>query len=158
MKAAGLTRCPGGAFPNRLCGAVGAALVSGRVGTAGRAFALVFGALGIFGQRREADWAVLLAAPQFGVRRAPILRKVRPLLFVWFQFSGLQNACKSIYAVALPGVGGRELSRRMVHKMPTTITAAIVSEEAMRLRPKPPTSCGLVRVSPSVAPRGRVST
>ncbi len=48
--------------------------------------------------------------------------------------------------------------RSPVTMTPITIATAITSEESMRLRLKPPWSNGLVRVSPSVAPSGRVST
>src|SRR3569832_1607971 len=47
-------------------------------------------------------------------------------------------------------------ARCPVSRMHTTIAAAIVNEDEMRLRSSPPLSCGFVRISPSVAPSGRV--
>src|SRR5439155_22260826 len=45
-----------------------------------------------------------------------------------------------------------------IEMIPTTMTAAIVSEEVIRPSARPPSAWGLVNVSPRVAPRGRVKT
>jgi hypothetical protein len=50
------------------------------------------------------------------------------------------------------------LSWRHVHATITAMAAAITSDVVMRPIPKPPSGCGFVSVSPSVAPRGRVRT
>lgn len=48
--------------------------------------------------------------------------------------------------------------RLIVSAITTTITTAIVSDDAIVLSASPPAAWGLVSVSPSVAPSGRVST
>ena len=54
------------------------------------------------------------------------------------------------------GVGVRGLRRLGAARTNTTITAPITIEAAIRPDSNPPCAWGLVRVSPSVAPRGRV--
>src|ERR1700737_5446152 len=56
------------------------------------------------------------------------------------------------------GSGIPRRSHLDVRTIPTTMPAAMTSEEVIRPNPRPPSAWDLVRVSPSVAPRGRVRT
>ena len=53
---------------------------------------------------------------------------------------------------------GRTRSRHIVYRMTATSTAARTADEPMVPNPSPPLSASLVRTSPIVAPKGRVST
>ena len=84
VKAARLTGCPRRTLPNRLSRAMGAVLMGRGMSATDSALPLVFGALRILGQRCNTDRTIFVTTPQFRLGSAFVLRKMRPLLFVWF--------------------------------------------------------------------------
>ena len=60
--------------------------------------------------------------------------------------------------IVLPAPPGWPPARCGSSQIQATMNAAMTTEDVMRLRFRPPLASGLVRVSPSVAPSGRVMT
>lgn len=59
-------------------------LVRRWVSAAGGTFPLDLSALGVFWQRRQANWAVFVTTPQLRLGRLLVLRNMQPWLFIWF--------------------------------------------------------------------------